>query len=285
MKRVAVFLDAGYFWVQLSTLFFSGRMSREALDIDYVKMREVVLKEAKQQFPDSDLLRVYWYDGPGSGDKGKMPSHLSIDDLDDFKLRMGTRNGLGQQKAVDGLIIADMISLTQSKAITDSLLITGDADMTPGVVAAQALGLRVHLLSIGAGAATSPHLAAEVDRKFSWGFDDVSIFAKPASLPMQVPVLQSVVPQTVRDQLDCGQIAQSVLDDLRRRGEPLLSGLNSSSNEIPREIDKLVLAAGREQIDRSLNENERRELRKKFKSLLSLSKSIPKKIDEDLTHP
>jgi hypothetical protein len=38
-------------------------------------------------------------------------SLISVEELDDFKLRLGTRTGAGDQKAVDGLIIADLISL------------------------------------------------------------------------------------------------------------------------------------------------------------------------------
>src|SRR3546814_4680835 len=71
-------------------------------------------------------------------------SHVAIDDLDDFKLRLGTRNTYGDQKAVDGLIIADLVSLAQSRAIASAIVVSGDADLTPGVMAAQGLGMRVH---------------------------------------------------------------------------------------------------------------------------------------------
>jgi len=114
-----------------------------------------MLSEVEKQFgADCHFLRVYWYDGPGTN--GKTTEHHAIDKLDDFKLRLGTRNGVGTQKGVDGLIIADLISLTQQRAITHAMLITGDSDITPGVVAAQGMGLRAHLLSLGSSVATSP---------------------------------------------------------------------------------------------------------------------------------
>ena len=113
------------------------------------------------------------YDGPHRT-LGKSREHKAIEELDDFKLRLGTLNGVGEQKAVDGLIIADMIGLAQSRVITDALLVSGDADLTPGVLAAQNLGVRVHLLSMGPSEATSPYLKAEVDCKF-FGYPECSV--------------------------------------------------------------------------------------------------------------
>lgn len=179
MRRVAVFADAGYFWVQVGTSVLGKKADRSEIKLDYERLRAGLLNEVATQFPNIDLLRVYWYDGPSHNGQ-KTSHHRSIEKLDDFKLRLGTRNGAGQQKAVDGLIIADMLSLAQTKAITDALLVSGDADMTPGLVAAQNLGLRVHLLIISSDSATSPYLSAESDRKVYWDAKAISNFAQPA---------------------------------------------------------------------------------------------------------
>lgn len=181
MKRVAVFVDAGYFWVQVGSVVGGSYTSRNQVSLRHADLHQSMMAEIKAQFPDCDLLRVYWYDGPGPS--GKTSEHHAIEHLDDFKLRLGTRNGVGQQKGVDGLIIADLISLTQQKAITHALLVTGDADITPGVIAAQSMGLRIHLLSLGATAATSPVLAAEVDRKRTWSTSDILKFAATTATP------------------------------------------------------------------------------------------------------
>ncbi len=179
MGRVAVFIDAGYFWVQATHVILGARGPRTSLTIDYNALHQRVLDEVSTQFPGKDLLRVFWYDGPeASGSKG--PDHIAIDLLDDFKLRLGTRNGVGQQKAVDGMIISDLLTFAQSRSIENALIITGDADLTPGVVSAQALGLRVHLVIIGPQASTSPYLAAEADRKVIWGQNVVASFATPS---------------------------------------------------------------------------------------------------------
>ena len=55
--------------------------------------------------------------------------------------------------------------MAQNRAISEALLVSGDVELTPGVIAAQNLGLRVTLRSMGSSAATSPYLKAEVDRK------------------------------------------------------------------------------------------------------------------------
>jgi uncharacterized LabA/DUF88 family protein len=283
MQRVAVFVDAGYFWVQACSQVLGARGARHDITLDYAKMREAFIKEVSDQFPETNLLRVYWYDGPGP--QGKTADHRAIDELDDFKLRMGTRNGAGQQKAVDGLIIADMVSLTQSKAITDALLVTGDADLTPGVVAAQAMGLRVHLLTIGTSHATSPHIAAEVDRKVTWPQATVDSFAKrvnpqPApshAVAVSVPgaplvsVAAAVVPaaQAVSGaQLDSEMAAKATHTSVQAGvNSALLVGLTATS-PIPREIDRELLETARRQLGRSLNEPEKRALRAEFKKLL-----------------
>lgn len=163
MARIAVFVDAGYFWVQAVHIIHGRKTARDQIVVNWPSMRSEFLDEIKAQFPNNDLLRIYWYDGPTLHGKGD--SHVSVEGLDDFKLRLGTRTEAGDQKAVDGLIIADLISLAQSKSISNAIVVSGDADLTPGVQAAQGLGIRVHLLSMGPPNATSPFLKAEMDQK------------------------------------------------------------------------------------------------------------------------
>lgn len=267
--------------MQVCSLLVGPKAGRHTVTVDYAQLRNTLLNELQAQFPSVDLLRVYWYDGPGPNGS-KTQSHTHIEDLDDFKLRLGMRNGVGQQKAVDGLIIADMISLTQSKAITDALLVSGDADIAPGVVAAQALGLRVHLLSIGALAATSPYLAAEVDRKTAWSTADVSPFAQPSGITTTVqphPPVAAATSPTVQNplspatQLPAGidyptvaQVAHTAIGS-----GPLAVAMNAltpSTIQLPADIDKALLASAKSQIGRLLAEQEKRSLRKAFKALL-----------------
>jgi uncharacterized LabA/DUF88 family protein len=216
MGRSAVFVDAGYFWVQVSQAVLGRIGTRSEISVDYPGLRTNLLDEVKKKTSNSELLRVYWYDGPNSSGKG--PDHESIEILDDFKLRLGTRNQAGQQKAVDGLIIADMLNLTQSRAIDCAVLVSGDADLTPGVTAAQAMGLRLHLMVLEPRKATSPYLAAEADSKLyldaDWakGFATTTVFGATGTVPVPnaadpPQVVQSTVSAVAPPLLDLNEIA------------------------------------------------------------------------------
>lgn len=180
MQRIAAFVDAGYFWVQCSNILFQEKKEREEIILDPITMRKELLNVINKEFgiDSSNFLRVYWYDGL---DRNGNPSQINIEIslLDDIKMRYGTINSHNQQKGVDGLIIADLINLAQNKAITSALLISGDADLAPGVVAAQMLGIRVHRLEMYSSEASSYVLKSEADRNILWDTDIIKTFIKP----------------------------------------------------------------------------------------------------------
>lgn len=304
MRRVAVFVDAGYFWAEVCTHVLGPQGGRRTdVVLDYDKLHDVLLAEVDQQFPGSHLMRVIWYDGPG-GNGAKTHEHRMIDLLNDFKLKLGTRNSQGAQKGVDGLIIADLISYTQMKAITDALLVTGDADITPGVVAAQGLGLRVHQLSIGSRASTSPYLAAEVDYKHTWGPDEIAKFAQaanataaggaqpatsatsttttptaapapiaPAAPAAPAPTPAAPVPDTTAAPSapapDYAAMAAAAYGTLQRsRHRTLLAALTQANHIYPRPVDVQLLFYGQKAFGRDLTEAEKWSLRSEFKKLL-----------------
>jgi uncharacterized LabA/DUF88 family protein len=285
MKKIAVFVDAGYFWVQLCNALTGSYETRRQVKVDWQALRERMLAEIKEQFPDGDLLRVYWYDGPGDG--GKTAEHRAIDDLDDFKLRLGTRNGAGQQKGVDGLMIADLISLTQQNAITHALLVSGDADTAPGVIAAQSMGLRVHLLSVGSAAATSPYLAAEVDSKRSWGATQVAEFATRAAIairaaePIAVPASGSAEASApVKSApMSFKEVAEYAVSHLSSRPEASqFAVIANLSSGVPSEIDRALLGIAKSKLGYVLDDDQKRDLRRHFKQsvLDSRAAALPK---------
>lgn len=275
MSKIAVLVDAGYFWVQAGHVVVGSKSSRDSVKIDYAALRQEVLDHAIAQFPGAELLRVCWYDGPGSHG-AKAPSHLAIDELDDFKLRLGTRNGYGDQKAVDGLIIADLISLAQSKAITGAILMSGDADLTPGVSAAQSLGIRVHLLSMGPTTATSPFLRAEVDHKAHWADPVVQKFASRA---VRIPAPAEDVQNADHGASPACKVEPAPGAETDLTSETALAAYHSLRGEaadirlengmLPREVDGRLLWMARKKFGRELTDLEKRAVRKKFKELLT----------------
>lgn len=291
MRRVGVFVDAGYFWVQATHVIWGERSTRSSISVDYAALHKALLDAVRTEFPTADLLRVYWYDGPGI--YGKPADHRAIDQLDDFKLRLGTRNTVGSQKAVDGLIIADLISLAQAKAVTDALLMSGDADLVPGMIAAQGLGIRVHLLSMGPAAATSPLLSADSDRKMRWEDEVIQRFAcracrsaSPMSTSAAAPTLaiidssqasvssrasdrdrgpvveaSSVWPVTETGGLDFDALAEAAI----ARCSPAEAATIAAAYSVPSKWDKRLIAASSASVGRELSDEERRKLRTAFK--------------------
>lgn len=227
------------------------------------------------------MLRVYWYDGPGSFANGsfvKAAEHAIIDDLDDFKLRMGTRNHEGAQKGVDGLVIADLINLSQNRAISEALLMSGDADLAPGVVAAQQLGLRVHLLTLGKGAA-SPYLKAEMDRKQHWPDEVVLAFARPVQgCVASQPADSSVV--SAGEAASAPGTAESTEDVILRSARICFENLTVEQrllivpgSPIPPEVDRLLLRQGRQIVRARLEEEEKRFLRRELQNIAARARA------------
>lgn len=279
MNRIAIFVDAGYFWVQVAQVVHGGKNVRDSVVIDYAALRDQVLTEAGAQFPSAELLRVYWYDGPGANG-GKAHSHVAIDDLDDFKLRLGTRNTYGDQKAVDGLIIADLIGLAQARVITAAIVLSGDSDLAPGVVAAQGLGLRVHMLSMGPANATSPILRAEVDCKRHWEDETVRGFASASEYSHLVGeggidgalgdhghVTYAMTSESATENgIPLSEVAAAAVANLPPdEPDPIMA-----SGALTRSADALLLRVGRIRFCRPLTELEKRALREEMKKQLSL---------------
>ncbi|MBF0138127.1 MAG: NYN domain-containing protein [Magnetococcus sp. DMHC-1] len=259
MRRVAVFVDAGYFWVQAGYCVYGKKVSRCQVEINYDSLRMVILEQVRKLFTEADLLRVYWYDGPGS--HGKSSDHESVEALDDFKLRLGTRNFVGDQKAVDGLIIADMISLAQNKAISDAILVSGDADLTPGVLAAQSLGIRVYLLSIGPAEATSPFLKAEVDVKVYLSEDELTQFISKSGDGDEISNAHPLKEMPSH----LAVVAERFLNGLTSEQKRLLPG----TGMLPKKIDGKLLYMAKESLNRELTEEEKRQLREALKKYSS----------------
>lgn len=262
MERVAVFVDAGYFWVQLSHIVYGERRKREEISLNARLMRESLLREVKKHFPESSLLRVYWYDGLGLNE---LPTeqHKSICCLDDIKMRYGTRNSVGQQKGVDGLLMADLIALGQNKAISSAIIISGDADLVPGISAAQMLGVRIHRLEISGQDASSPTLCEEVDRNSEWPRNDIESFAGRINK-------NSLIIQEEEDQNNQPLVS---LDEI---ADKFVSSLNDNEKDeivakvsIPPEKDKQLLFQAKVALKRFLRPEEKKELRYRVRQLLT----------------
>ncbi|HCA88023.1 MAG TPA: NYN domain-containing protein [Streptomyces sp.] len=170
----AVFADAGYVYAAAGRLV-TGVEDRRAFDLDAEGLIEAFIDRARMIFPDSRLLRVYWYDGARR--RIHTAEQQKIAELPDVKVRLGNLNANNQQKGVDSLIRTDLESLARHRAISDAVLIGGDEDLVSAVEAAQGYGARVHLWGIeaAAGRNQADPLLWEVDSQRTFDLE----FCKP----------------------------------------------------------------------------------------------------------
>ncbi len=181
MNRFVVMVDAGYLLRQCVEIASGGKaLSRSQLRIVDPSALIALLVDrgrlvlgAKQR----ELLRVYWYDGVQAS--GRTPQQESILRLPDVQLRAGTVNSAGQQKGVDALIIIDLFELALNRAVSEMVVVAGDADLVAGIESAQRRGIRVALLGIedpscGVSHRQSSELTTRVDRVARIGREDIS---------------------------------------------------------------------------------------------------------------
>jgi uncharacterized LabA/DUF88 family protein len=178
----AVFVDAGYVYAAAGRLV-TGTEDRRSFELDAEGIIEAFIDKARALFPDSRLLRVYWYDGARR--RIHTPEQERIAELPDVKVRLGNLNANRQQKGVDSLIRTDLESLARHRAISDAVLIGGDEDLVSAVEAAQGYGARVHLWGIEAvdGRNQADPLLWEVDSQRTFDLD----FCKPYVTRRAVP--------------------------------------------------------------------------------------------------
>ena len=184
MGRVAVFVDAGYFFAQGSKELFGKNLPRS-----HVKLASLAVTAELKKFAEDnakvDLLRIYWYNGT----TGKpTQQHVELAELPNVKMRLGFVNSFKQQKGVDSLIVTDMVKLAQNKAVVSCVLLAGDEDLRVGVQLTQEQGVRAHLLGIRpAKESQSNLLRQEADITHEWKSSDIEPFlSRVKTLPKKL---------------------------------------------------------------------------------------------------
>lgn len=273
MNRVAVFVDAGYLFAQGSKALTGANRKRTDLSLDPQKTINALSELSKSLSPESELLRVYWYDGV-QGYKGPSLQHEELAYLDNVKLRLGFINSFGQQKGVDSLIVIDMIDLARNCAIKDAVLVSGDEDVRVGVQVAQTFGVRVHLLGISEkdknDASQSNQLVQESDTVTIWKKENIEKFLtvkeRPTvDAPKEVEKHQGkkeVLP-TITEVVNL-YIKTLPIEDLTS----LSDSISENKGRIPPEYDAPLLGKCRDAISSTLSIAETRSMRTIFKSAI-----------------
>lgn len=271
MDRIAAFVDAGYLFASGAQLISGRTRPRGELLLDVDVLLDEIERLARE-VSGLPLLRIYWYDGTATG---PTPQHLRLAFKPRVKLRLGFVNNFGEQKGVDTLFNADLITLARNRAIADALLLTGDEDVRVSVLQAQEFGVRVHLLGIAPCRANQAQLLVqEADTVHEWGLDTVARFlthqprtedhldadAAPESLPATPADSADAMERRQRLQQVAAELASNVLSgDIE-----VVLRYYEQHRELPSEIDRPLLGTAKKAVRGLLNPEEKTFLRTQY---------------------
>ncbi len=167
MDRCIVLVDAGYLLGAAASLL-AGEPSRSRISVDHSALIQG-LRERAECETQQPLLRIYWFDG--APDRVPQPEHRRLRVMPRVTVRLGalTRSdGRWAQKGVDAAMHAELTELARNRACSDVVLVTGDGDLLPGMMAAKEHGVAVHLWAVQAADGDynqSEDLVAEADER------------------------------------------------------------------------------------------------------------------------
>ncbi|WP_086723151.1 NYN domain-containing protein [Streptomyces carpinensis] len=167
MDRCIVLVDAGYLLGAAASLL-AGEPSRSRITVDHTALIHG-LREQAESDTERPLLRIYWFDG--APDRVPQPEHRRLRVMPRVTVRLGalTRSdGRWAQKGVDAAMHAELTELARNRACSDVVLVTGDGDLLPGMMAAKEHGVAVHLWAVQAADGDynqSEDLVAEADER------------------------------------------------------------------------------------------------------------------------
>jgi uncharacterized LabA/DUF88 family protein len=151
--RAAIFIDGGY---------LLKRMQEAGLTADYHNLSDFLLAPLRKRVP-LDLLRCYFYDcapymshSPTDSEKRRMAQHeqfvAALQDLDRWQVRLGKlekrRDGdreVFAQKRVDVQLSVDLVRHAAAGHIQHAVILAGDSDFIPAIVAAKESGATVSI--------------------------------------------------------------------------------------------------------------------------------------------
>lgn len=147
LERTLVLVDTSYLLASFYNSWEEGARGQLEISLATVVHR---LDQVAHGVVDQPVQRQNWYDG--IPDSGPHRYQRTLRVIEGVQLRAGQLIEWGDrrtQKAVDTLLVADMIQAAYRGQCSDMVLVTGDADMIPGVRVAVDAGVRVHLVGFG----------------------------------------------------------------------------------------------------------------------------------------
>ena len=271
--RCAVFVDAGYLFAAGSELLTGSQQKRSVMGLNVDEAIKQLRDTADEATGQVQLLRILWYDGMVGNRPSSQQNALAR--ANDVKLRLGTVTSRGQQKGVDSLIVTDLLDLARNQAISDAVLVSGDADIRVGVELPQRFGVRVHLIGIAPIGQPNQSVALqeEADTVKMWTSEVVDKFlsfnpdvnkkeqtSPDANASLEVDNDTSSTPDVFN------LVVSKILDAMTPEVIVALSDdLDSTPQFIPSLHDGRLLAQCATELGRPLDNHEKRQLRKSFR--------------------
>ena len=147
LERTLVFVDTSYLLASFYNSWEIG--ARAPLEIDLPEVVTTLGDMITNQL-HQPIHRQFWYDG--IPDSGPHRYQRALRTCDGVQLRTGQLIEWGErrtQKGVDTRLVADLVVNGLSEKFTDFVLVSGDADMIPGVEEVTRHGTRMHLYGFG----------------------------------------------------------------------------------------------------------------------------------------
>ncbi|MEH0147935.1 NYN domain-containing protein [Corynebacterium sp. Q4381] len=190
IERTLVFVDTSYLLASFYNSWEIGARAQLEIDLPEVvaELGTMITHQLNQP-----VHRQYWYDG--IPDSGPHRYQRSLRSCAGVQLRTGQLIEWGErrtQKGVDTRLVADLVVNATRQQFSDFVLVSGDADMIPGVQEAADMGVRVHLYGFGWDSMSSA-LRHACDSTTI--IDPREDFADA----MQLQVLEGPLPPTIRE--------------------------------------------------------------------------------------
>ena len=147
LERTLVFVDTSYLLASFYNSWEIGARAQLEIDLPEVVANLGVMISHQLHQP---IHRQMWYDG--IPDSGPHRYQRALRSCDGVQLRTGQLIEWGErrtQKGVDTRLVADLVINATRGQFSDFVLVSGDADMIPGVEEATNNGVRVHLYGFG----------------------------------------------------------------------------------------------------------------------------------------
>ncbi|MEU6994784.1 NYN domain-containing protein [Streptomyces sp. NPDC046465] len=241
MDRCIVLVDAGYLLGAAASLL-AGEPSRSRITVDHTALIQG-LRERAESDTERPLLRIYWFDG--APDRVPQPEHRRLRVMPRVTVRLGalTRSdGRWAQKGVDAAMHAELTELARNRACSDVVLVTGDGDLLPGMMAAKEHGVAVHLWAVQAADGDynqSEDLVAEADERRVLDRTWITKAVRPKELtgscappPVPRPEIAAILSAPLPESALAAAAQHAGADAPDRHAEPAANGRQDAEHRI-----------------------------------------------------